>query len=620
MKSKQLFGVMIGLSGLALTLTGKAQAATITVTSVTDDTTSGNCTLREAVEAVNSRVAVDRCAAGTGGDEIILPAGTISVGSTRLRFMKNVTLKGQGYRRTTVDFAAASGIDFGNGATILNGIIQEVSFRHGTNTLRFTSSTKGILSNVAVQDGTECVSAQSNVSMTRVIVSGCTGEGGGITNTGKLSVASSSIYGNAGSMAGGIFNFSGTLTVTNSTIGGNTVTTARFLLDGAGASGVLTTAGGTTTINYSTIAFNENTNQLGLCSTNNCGALTAGVGLPGFPGHDPIPAGVVNVTASVVANNTLALWDTNMDCAGTITSGGYNLLGTFRNNGCPRGATDLAPANPRLIASSPEPIPMWRGGMAPSYLPQSNSPLLNAIPAGVAPCSAHGLDQRMVRRGIVGGCEPGAVERSYALLVVDDPNVLSAGDAATHQILWSSGYHVTLASDELVTAAQANGVQTVVISESVTSTVLGNRLRDVTSGVLVLEPSLFDDMAMTGGGANLGSSTGQSLVRVQPTALSKMLGLGGSQIFNMTAVSSAQQFGWGVPAASADIHATMNDNAAHAAFFDYFSGDPLSDGSDAAGHRTGFFAFPAAVPALTDSGASAGYELFVQAILQTANE
>ncbi|MBK8433887.1 MAG: CSLREA domain-containing protein [Chloroflexi bacterium] len=53
---------------------------TITVDSTADDLTdNGNCTLREAVEAANTKAAVDMCPAGALTTTIMVPAGTYTL-------------------------------------------------------------------------------------------------------------------------------------------------------------------------------------------------------------------------------------------------------------------------------------------------------------------------------------------------------------------------------------------------------------------------------------------------------------------------------------------------------------------------------------------------------------
>jgi len=81
---------------LILPLTSNAAIFTVTVDSFTDDlTTNGNCTLREAVTAVNTGTAVDACAAGsinTSDTNIIsLPAGTYTLSLTGREEFSNLT-------------------------------------------------------------------------------------------------------------------------------------------------------------------------------------------------------------------------------------------------------------------------------------------------------------------------------------------------------------------------------------------------------------------------------------------------------------------------------------------------------------------------------------------------
>jgi len=61
---------------LVLAVAAVTRAATITVNSTADSlATDGNCTLREAILAANSDAAVDGCAAGSGPDVVVVPAG-----------------------------------------------------------------------------------------------------------------------------------------------------------------------------------------------------------------------------------------------------------------------------------------------------------------------------------------------------------------------------------------------------------------------------------------------------------------------------------------------------------------------------------------------------------------
>ncbi|MEX2457441.1 MAG: CSLREA domain-containing protein, partial [Actinomycetota bacterium] len=52
-------------------------ATTITVTTTDDELNGdGDCSLREAIVAANTDAQTDECAAGSGADTIVVPAGT----------------------------------------------------------------------------------------------------------------------------------------------------------------------------------------------------------------------------------------------------------------------------------------------------------------------------------------------------------------------------------------------------------------------------------------------------------------------------------------------------------------------------------------------------------------
>jgi CSLREA domain-containing protein len=71
--------VIIALGGVALQPRA-ASAADIPVNTPVDDIVSnGNCTLREAIQAANTDSVVDACAAGSGADTVILPAGVYTL-------------------------------------------------------------------------------------------------------------------------------------------------------------------------------------------------------------------------------------------------------------------------------------------------------------------------------------------------------------------------------------------------------------------------------------------------------------------------------------------------------------------------------------------------------------
>ena len=106
-----------------------AQAATIPVTSASDGIAGdGQCTLREAISSANSDTAVGGCLAGSGSDEVAIPAlkvtlsanpaasDTIATGDLDLTGV--VAVRGAGVAKTTVDGARKDRVfDVAAGAT-----------------------------------------------------------------------------------------------------------------------------------------------------------------------------------------------------------------------------------------------------------------------------------------------------------------------------------------------------------------------------------------------------------------------------------------------------------------------------------------------------------------------
>src|SRR5262245_47576702 len=104
------------LTAGVLLVVSTARATTISVDSTADDYDqgpNGNCTLREAVVAANGDIAVDTCAAGSGADTIVVPAGTYALsitgagedGATRgdLDVTAPATIRGTGQGQTVID-------------------------------------------------------------------------------------------------------------------------------------------------------------------------------------------------------------------------------------------------------------------------------------------------------------------------------------------------------------------------------------------------------------------------------------------------------------------------------------------------------------------------------------
>jgi uncharacterized repeat protein (TIGR01451 family) len=217
---------------------------------------------------------------------------------------------------------------------------------------------------------------------------------------------------------GGIRNtaFATTLTVTNSTISGNRA-------DDAG--GGLYHAIGTTDLNNVTIA--NNVADFDALGQENGGGIYR-------------MAGTVNLKNSLIATNSdnSPGVEDHPDCSGTLTSQGYNLIGS--GSGC-TGPTNGV--NGDKVGSSGAPLDPQLGVLtgAPAYHPllSNTSPAFDAgNPAapgsGGNACAAN--DQRGIIRPQSAQCDIGAVELASASLTIGKtaPTLATAGQQITYLI------------------------------------------------------------------------------------------------------------------------------------------------------------------------------------------
>ncbi len=214
---------------------------------------------------------------------------------------------------------------------------------------------------------------------------GCATDGGGIKNEGTLILQRSTVYDNYATIGGGLYN-SGTLTVTDSTLAVNVA--------GSGA-GLENESGATATVRRSTVV--SNTLSGGAANNlNNFGSLTVG-------------------------GSILSAEGGTTQCAGTITSEGFNLL----NGPACTGLTG-ATGNPKLGNLRDN------GGATLSYAIDSASPAINAGYSDATQCTGQ-TDQRGRVRPASSICDVGAYEYGPRTLTVDaaalaDPAALLFGD------------------------------------------------------------------------------------------------------------------------------------------------------------------------------------------------
>ncbi|TVR71953.1 MAG: hypothetical protein EA415_10585, partial [Sphaerobacteraceae bacterium] len=211
--------------------------------------------------------------------------------------------------------------------------------------------------------------------------------GGGIyvNNAGTLTLSSSTVRDNGAiESGGGIFNAGGTLTLINSTVSGNQAN----LIAGGG----IVNSGGTLTLTSSTISDNW--------------AYTGG-GI-----HND---GIATLTGTVVAGNQ-SIGDPDIAGDGSLSAASaYNFIGE----------------DPQLGTLQ------HNGGPTETMMPQSASPLIDAIPLDSGNCATGELeDQRGVSRPQGGGCDIGALEVAPGLLYVDQ----SATDGVNNGTSWDNAF------------------------------------------------------------------------------------------------------------------------------------------------------------------------------------
>ena len=231
LKPAALVVVLVILAAALLVAGGgqPAYAAAITVTTTDDELNSdGDCSLREAIQAANTDLAVDACTGGSGADTIVVPAGTytLTIGlseaplfGSHLRIDSDLTLSGAGAGNTIIEAG-------GNFRVFL------------------------IFSNVQ-----QPVVTMSGLTIRNGKSFGAN-PGGGIQNGGTLTIDQSIINDNYADHGGGIYS-KGTLTITNSTVRDNGKPFPGGFVQGSGG-GIRMFDNGTLIISNSTVSGNGN--------------------------------------------------------------------------------------------------------------------------------------------------------------------------------------------------------------------------------------------------------------------------------------------------------------------------------------------------------------------------
>jgi CSLREA domain-containing protein len=352
----------------------------ITVNTTVDELNSdGDCSLREAVRAANTNAAVDVCPAGlTGPDTIIVPSGiyTLTMSGTDdaalsgdLDLTGPVTIAGAGAATTIISGGPAFASRLFE--VFSTATLRGVTLRNGT-----ASGDGGGLSNTA--------NGKVLLDYSAVVGNQAGGSGGGLYNSGVMTLTNSAVISNTtGEAGGGIRNLGpvGTLTLVNVTLSGNAAGT-----NGGG----LRTSTGTVLLRNVTIANN--------IADSDADEVGDGGGV--FFG-----SGIVLFVNTVIAGNTdNSPTVRHPDCSDILTSLGRNLIQNV--TGCVIGGI----AASTLTGLNPQFGPLQNnGGSTLTHALLNGSP---AIDMGQNP-DCPPTDQRGVARPVGFICDLGAYESPF---------------------------------------------------------------------------------------------------------------------------------------------------------------------------------------------------------------
>lgn len=154
-------------------------------------------------------------------------------------------------------------------------------------------------------------------------------------------------------------------------------------------------------------------------------------------------------------------------------------------------------------------------------------------------------------------------------LFVAGSTTLSSSDTPLRDRLVSLGYHLTIVASSTVAATDATNKRLVVVSETADATKMVDKLKSVSVGVLVLDPETFKNMGMTGTtSSDWGTQSSQTKIAMVNTSHPMAAGLTGTR----TVCSSSTNIGWGKPANSSTIVASVSGTASKATSFAYEQG------------------------------------------------
>ncbi len=287
--------------------------------------------------------------------------------------------------------------------------------------------------------GVRNAGAPATLTMTGSTVSDNSGHG--VLNIqGTATIDSSDISRNISTAGGGIRN-QGVMTVTNSTVSENTKPSGT-----GNGGGINNNIGGKLTLINTTISANTSTFGGGIY---NADTLTLVNSTVSGNTATSLGGGIHDSSATTTLANTIAAGNSapsSPDCDGSVTSQGYNLIGS--TSGCSFTATtgDLTNVAASLGALADN------GGLTKTHALLAGSPAIDAgnpaLPgSGGSACAA--VDQRGFSRPHGVRCDIGAFE----LFQMPQEAKLTAGDGASGDLF---GQFVSLSADTMVVGAQTD--------------------------------------------------------------------------------------------------------------------------------------------------------------------
>jgi hypothetical protein len=192
------------------------------------------------------------------------------------------------------------------------------------------------------------------------------------------------------------------------------------------------------------------------------------------------------------------------------------------------------------------------------------------------------------------------------LFVVGNKDLNNGEKAVKDRLEKKLNCTLTIKDHEEANAGDADSKTIVMISETVDSSTIGEKFKDIKEPVLTWEDGLFARMNFTRWGGrrrrDAGQVEGQTQIDVQKSDSPLTAGLSG----RIDIVTQPGPLAWGVPAEGAIIVAKQTDDERHAIMFAYDSGASMANGFTAPGKRV-------ALPLYTDTAASLndnGWKLF----------